>query len=86
MFSVGAICLKIGFALGGIGGGECHPPCDSTWWLSWLAVERSWSALAGLFLSFTPQRDVETAPLPRALTIVSLLMSGCGRGHEPQEN
>ena len=36
-------------------------PC--TWWISWLALERAWSALAGLFLSFLTQMGIETSPL-----------------------
>ena len=33
------------------------------WWLSYLAVERFWSALARLSLFFVTQTGVETAPL-----------------------
>ena len=74
-----------------------------TWELSWLAVEKPWSALDGPFLFFLIQTDIDKASLPlyirgsisgtvdsfqsgdgwRALTIVSLVMSGRGRGHEP---
>ena len=69
----------------------------------WLTVEKPWSALTGLFLSFLTQTGIEKAPLPlegsisgtadsfqageaftgwTTLTIVSSLMSGCGRGHD----
>ena len=45
--------LKIGFALAKKGemgevGGHSHD-MPYTWWLSWLAVEKPWSALAGPF-------------------------------------
>ena len=73
-------------------------PC--TWQLPWLAVEKPWLALAGPFLSFLTQMDVDkflwlfkgsisgTVAFTgrRALTIVSSLMSGHGRGHEPCES
>ena len=68
------------------------------WQLPCLAVEEPWSALAWTFLSFVTQMGVGKAPLPilgsisgtvgsyqsgEALTIVSSLMSGRSRGHEP---
>ena len=67
---------------------------------AWLGVEKPWSALAGPFLSFLTQMGVNKGSLPfyrgsisgtvaftgrRALTIVSSLMSGRGRGHESWE-
>ena len=45
-----------------MGGHSYEVPC--AWQLSWLAVERPWSALAGPFLSFLTQTGVQTAPLP----------------------
>ena len=49
MLSVGTIRFKIGSALAErVGHGEvggCHPEGDSAWQLSWLAVEKPWSAL-----------------------------------------
>ena len=86
-------------------GGHSHD-MPYTWRLSWLAIEKPWSALAGPFLSFLTQTDVEKAPqlcrgstsgtvdsfqfgevftCQRPQIIVSSLMSGGGRGHEPQE-
>ena len=62
-------------------------PC--TWWLSWLAVERPWSAL---FYRGTISATVGSFQLGaafagrKALAIESLLMSGCGQSHEPPEN
>ena len=55
--------LKIGFALakkGRIGkvGGHSHD-ISCTWQLSWLAVEKPWSALAVPFLAFLTQMEVE---------------------------
>ena len=38
-FQLVRFVLRIGFAQGGVGGGGCHPQDDSTWQLSWLAVE-----------------------------------------------
>ena len=35
-----------------------------TWQLAWPAVEEPWSALAGPFLSFLTQMDVDKTPLP----------------------
>ena len=78
--------MKIGLGLakkGGIGGGGVL----CTWQLAWLA-------LAGPFLSILTQTGIDKAPLPffffrrsihwsEALTIVSSLMSGRGRGYEP---
>ena len=37
-------------------------PC--TWQLPWLAVEKPWSALAWVFLSFLTQTGIDKAPLP----------------------
>ena len=60
--------LKTGSALaervgqGEVGGHSHDMLC--TWRLSWLAVEKPWSALAWPFLSFFTQTGVETTPLP----------------------
>ena len=35
-----------------------------TWWLSWVAVERHWSAPAGPLLSTLAQKGLVTIPLP----------------------
>ena len=54
--------LKIGFeqkgGMGKVGRFRHKMPC--TWRLSWLAVERPWSALAKPFLSHLTQTGVET--------------------------
>ena len=42
-------------------GGHIHDMA-CTWRLSWLAIERSWSALAGPFLSFLEQKSVKATP------------------------
>ena len=52
---------------GGIGGGgwtigHSHDMLY-TWWQSWLAVERPWSALAGPILSFLAQMGTEALPI-----------------------
>ena len=58
--------LKIGFSLakrvrwGGVGG--CHTQGDSTWRLSWLAVERPW-----LVTSVTPTYIISELKMVRAL-------------------
>ena len=131
MLSVGAIRKKGGIVE--VDGHSHDLPC--TWWVSWLAVQKPWSALAWPFLSFDmpctwwlswlavkkscrhwlghfssvfTRTGIEITPLPfirgsifgivdgfqlrkaftgrRALIIVSLLMSGHGGGHEPQED
>ena len=99
MLSDGVICFEYRFCAtkkDGIGGGgwfQHGVPC--TWQLPWLAVEKLWSALAGPFLSFLTQTDSSaffsgsicgTVAFTgrRALTIVSSLMSGRDRGHDPE--
>ena len=73
MLSVGTIRLEERFCtskIGGIGGGgrvsvqgAVHMALF-TWQLPWLAVENSWSALAGPFLSFLTQMGLNKAPPP----------------------
>ena len=83
-------------------GGHSHDML-CTWWLSWLAVEKPWLALAGPFLtqmgverllclcrdSISDTVDSfqsgEAFTCWRALTIISLLMNGCHRDHEPRK-
>ena len=57
-----------------------------TWRLSWLAVEKALCLCRGS-ISDTVDRfqSGEGFAGGRAQTIVSLLMSGRGRGHKPQE-
>ena len=68
MLSVGAIRFEDRFCdskkgeMGEVGWHSHDMTC--TWRLSWLAVERPWSALAGPFLYFFAQTGIETAPLP----------------------
>ena len=72
-----------------------------TWWLSWLTVERPWSTLARLFLSFFSTkcyrnhfsalvglhfRHCKSEGVFTGRTAKLLLMSGHGQGREPQEN
>ena len=65
MLSVGAIRLKIGFALaervgqGEVGGSTVL--ADRAWRLLQLAIEKAWSALDGPFC-FLVQTGVENAP------------------------
>ena len=83
---------------GGIGGGgRVSPQGAMHMAAAWLAVEKPWSALPGPFLSFLTQMGVDkflclfrgsisgTVAFTgwRTLTIVSSLMSGCGRGLNP---
>ena len=44
--------------------GECSHYMSCRWWLSWLDVEKPWSALGGFLLSFLAHTGVENAPLP----------------------
>ena len=64
MFSVGTIHFEDRFCAsknGGIGVGGWLG--GKTWQLSWLALEKPWSALARPFLSFLAQTGIETTPL-----------------------
>ena len=97
MLSVGAICLKIGSVLAervehGVGR---IPLGDSAWQL---AIEKAWSALDGMFFCGNlPCTDSISCFLgsfqsggvlsgQRPPTIECLVMSGCGKGHEPAKN
>ena len=68
MLSVGVICFEDRFCASKMGGkGKVGRHIHNmlwTWKLSWLAVERPWSALAGPFLNLLAQIGVETTPPP----------------------
>ena len=81
-------------------GGHSHNML-CTWQLSRLAIERPWLVLAGPFLTLLAQTTTPWDTVSgtvghfrsggafadgRALTIECSLISGCGQGHEPQEN